>query len=92
MLALHLMFEIFSTIVSLLVVIMAMNMTQRSGDDIAKTLICGFTVVAGADLIHALTYDGMPALLTESSTQEAIFFWLSVCLHSDPLRRHLVRR
>jgi hypothetical protein len=53
MLALHLMFEIFSTIVSLLVVIMAMNMTQRSGDDIAKTLICGFTVVAGADLIHA---------------------------------------
>jgi hypothetical protein len=70
MLALHLMFEIFSTIVSLLVV----NMTQRSGDDIAKTLICGFTVVAGADLIHALTYDGMPALLTESSTQEAIFF------------------
>ena len=71
------MLEMFSTIVSLLVVIMALNMTQRSGDDIAKTLIYGFTVIAGADLIHALTYDGMPALLTESSTQKAIFFWLS---------------
>lgn len=77
MLAVHLMLEMFSTIVSLLVVIMALNMTQRSGDDIAKTLIYGFTVIAGADLIHALTYDGMPALLTESSTQKAIFFWLS---------------
>ena len=76
MLALHLMLEMFSTIVSLLVVIMALNMTQRSGDGIAKTLIYGFTVVAGADLTHALTYDGMPALLTESSTQKAIFFWL----------------
>ncbi|MGP4958859.1 MASE3 domain-containing protein, partial [Pseudomonas helleri] len=77
MLAVHLMLEMFSTIVSLLVVIMALNMTQRSGDDIAKTLIYGFTVIAGADLIHALTYDGMPALLTESSTQKAIFFWLA---------------
>jgi len=75
MLAVHLMLEMFSTIVSLLVVIMALSMTQRSGDDIAKTLTYGFTVIAGADLIHALTYDGMPALLTESSTQEAIFFW-----------------
>lgn len=93
MLAVHLMLEMFSTIVSLLVVIMALNMTQRSGDDIAKTLIYGFTVIAGADLIHALTYDGMPALLTESSTQKAIFFGYpgaaSNCLRWSCWRRGL---
>jgi len=32
--------------------------------------------VASCDLVHALTYDGMPPFLAPSSTPRAIFFWL----------------
>ncbi|MGC4404470.1 bifunctional diguanylate cyclase/phosphodiesterase [Methyloversatilis sp. MC4-4] len=77
MLAFHLLLETFSVVVSALVVIMAWHRFDRSGDHASNVLIFGFSVVAGTDLIHALTYAGMPALLTESSTAKAIFFWLA---------------
>ena len=77
MLAFHLLLETFSVVVSVLVVIMAWHRFDQSSDYASNTLIFGFSVVAGTDLIHALTYAGMPALLTENSTAKAIFFWLA---------------
>jgi diguanylate cyclase (GGDEF)-like protein/PAS domain S-box-containing protein len=77
MLAFHLLLETFSVVVSTLVVIMSWNRFDKSGDYASNIFIFGFSVVAGSDLIHALTYAGMPALLTENSTAKAIFFWLA---------------
>lgn len=76
MLANHLLLEIFSVMVSSMVVVMAWHRLDRTADDASRILIYGFGVVAGADLIHALTYEGMPPLLVDSSTSRAIFFWL----------------
>lgn len=72
----HLLLEMFSVVVSCMVVAMAWHTLSGQAGDMSKLLIVGFTAVAGSDLLHALSYDGMPALLTESSTPKAIFFWL----------------
>lgn len=39
-------------------------------------LIAAFPVVAVCDLMHALTYAGMPELIGPNGTSRAIFFWL----------------
>ncbi|MBP6097322.1 MAG: EAL domain-containing protein [Methyloversatilis sp.] len=75
MLGVHLLLEMFSVVVSLLVVMMALHTIDRARSDTSKALIYGFSIVAGSDLIHALSYEGMPPLLVESSTERAIFFW-----------------
>ena len=50
------------------------NVEVREGDMHALPFPDGyFDLVV---LMHALTYEGMPPLLTESSTPQAIFFWL----------------
>ncbi len=75
MLTLHLLLEMFSVVVSVLVVVIAWHAFSVTDQRIASTLIYAFTVVAGMDIIHALSYEGMPALGSESSTAKAIFFW-----------------
>ncbi|CAM5218503.1 EAL domain-containing protein [Alishewanella longhuensis] len=42
-----------------------------------NTVIFSFSAIALLDFIHALSYQGMPVFVTESSTAKAIFFWLS---------------
>jgi diguanylate cyclase (GGDEF)-like protein/PAS domain S-box-containing protein len=76
MLSTHLLMELFSVIVSLLVVSIAWHTRDEAQAHLSKALIYGFTVVAGADVMHALSYDGMPELISPSSTPKAIFFWL----------------
>jgi len=76
MLSTHLLLELFSVIVSLLVVSIAWYTRDEAYAHLSKALIYGFTVVAGADVMHALSYEGMPALFSPSSTPKAIFFWL----------------
>ncbi len=76
MLSVHLLMELFSVIVSLLVVSIAWHTRDETHAHLSKALIYGFTVVAGADVMHALSYDGMPDLISPSSTPKAIFFWL----------------
>lgn len=75
MLATHLVLEMFSAIVATLVVVIAWHTFRREDQAIARPLILTFTVVAGMDIIHALSYEGMPNLITPSSTAKAIFFW-----------------
>lgn len=75
--AVHLLLELFSVVVAALVVIMAWHTIDRSGNRTSNVLIVGFGIVAGVDLAHALSYEGMPPLLTESATAKAVFFWLT---------------
>ena len=77
MLQLHLLLELFAVIVALLIVVVAWQDLRHQSRPGAGILLAGFAVVAFLDLVHALTYDGMPALVTDSSTPRAIFFWLA---------------
>lgn len=75
MLGLHLLLEMFSVVVSALVVVIAWHAFKSHDTQYAHTLIFTFTVVAGVDLVHALSYPGMPDLGSPGSTSKAIFFW-----------------
>lgn len=77
MLQLHLLLELFAVIVACLIAIISWHSLERKQLGESSLLLAGFTAVALIDLAHALTYDGMPALITESSTPKAIFFWLA---------------
>lgn len=76
MLTTHLLMELFSVVVSALVVITAVSAISRDTEGMARPLLFGFTVVAGCDLVHALSTEGMPSFLSPNSTAKAIFFWL----------------
>ena len=76
MLSVHLLLELFAIIIAMLIVTVSWHTFDARESNSSKVLICGFLIVACCDVMHALTYDGMPALLAESSTPRAIFFWL----------------
>ena len=75
MLATHLALDMFSAVVATLVVVISWHTFRQEDHALARLLIFTFTVVAGMDLIHAISYAGMPDLITPSSTAKAIFFW-----------------
>lgn len=77
MLGVHLLLELFSIIVSILVVVVAWKTLDGSHQSTANILVYGFSVVAGVDLIHALSFEGMPIIWSQNSTEKAVFFWLS---------------
>ena len=72
----HLLMELFAVIIAMLVVVVSWNTFNLQQSGSASVLVCGFIIVASCDILHALTYDGMPPLLGPSSTHRAIFFWL----------------
>ena len=72
----HLLLEMFSVTVSGLVVAMAWHTLSRRGESMARLLVFGFTSVALLDMLHAVSYAGMPPFFTPSSTAKAVFFWL----------------
>lgn len=74
LLSVHLLLEMISVMVSLLVVSIAWHGVRSWS--FCNALIVGFLVVAFADIMHAMVYEGMPSLITGSSTSKAIFFWL----------------
>jgi|GEM_PF-305914 len=76
-LGLHLMLEVSAVVVAALVVAVSWYSLERAQRRQSNALIFGFTVTAVCDLLHALSYAGMPPLLSESTTSKAIFFWLA---------------
>ncbi len=76
MLAVHLLMELFAIVIAMLVVTVSWHTFDVQDPRSANVLICGFLIVACCDLVHALTYEGMPPFLSSSSTSRAIFFWL----------------
>ena len=71
----HLVIELFSVCIAVLVVVTAWNAFLEADRHAVHPLILGFTVMAGLDLLHALSYVGMPDFGSPASTEKAIFFW-----------------
>ncbi|MEH0166792.1 MASE3 domain-containing protein [Paucibacter sp. JuS9] len=76
MLSLHLLLEMFAFVIAALIATVSWHTFGSQTDRHLPLLIGGFVVVGICDVVHALTYDGMPALLGSTSTSRAIFFWL----------------
>ncbi len=77
MLTVHLLLELFAIVIAMLVVTVSWHTFDAKDMHSANVLLIGFLTVATCDLVHALTYDGMPPFLAPSSTPRAIFFWLA---------------
>lgn len=76
MLAVHTVVELFAILISGLVVASAWHTLDREKQSNAQVFVVGFVVVMVCDVLHVLTYQGMPPFINESSTPQAIFFWL----------------
>lgn len=76
-LQIHLLFELFSVIVAALIAVISWYDLKNNSRSKSGILLAGFTIVAAMDLLHALTYAGMPRLIIENSNHRAIFFWLT---------------
>jgi len=72
----HLLLELAAFVMATHIISMAWSGLSQSASSSANVLIFGFGVVAGVDLMHALTYESMPTLLVPVGTPTAIFFWL----------------
>jgi PAS domain S-box-containing protein len=77
MLGVHLALELFAIIIASLAVAISCHDVEGFSNPQASVMAGGFTIVVVADLLHALTYEGMPQFITSSSTERAIFFWLA---------------
>ncbi|MBV8621425.1 MAG: EAL domain-containing protein [Curvibacter sp.] len=75
-LALHLVLELMASVVAALVVVISWQSLEDRQRQLSNAAVVGFAVVAACDLVHALSYDGMPDVLSPSSTNKALFFWL----------------
>jgi len=74
---LHILLETVSIIVSMLIFAVGLA-TQRDNPSLrARWLAYMFLGVAMLDFTHMLSFDGMPALVTESGVEKSINFWLS---------------
>ncbi|WP_284617668.1 MASE3 domain-containing protein [Aquabacterium humicola] len=76
MLSVHLALELVAVVVAALIVAVGWHAFEGDGAGAGHVLMAGFLVVGVCDLVHALTYAGMPPLLGPASTPRAIFFWL----------------
>lgn len=76
-LAIHFLLELVSIVVSIMVVTVAWHKFAAAEAGMSPAaLIFGLSVVAAADLLHTVTYPGMPAFFGESGYNKTIFFWL----------------
>lgn len=72
----HLSFELTSIFVYISIVTVLFQRIDHSAKHNKNHLLFGFTLIAGLDYLHALSYQGMPTLVTPSETGKALFFWL----------------
>lgn len=72
----HLLMELVSVLIAAMVAIVSWHAFRDRADRRLPILSAGFMVVAVCDLMHALTYEGMPQMLGPTGTSRAIFFWL----------------
>lgn len=76
-LPLHTLLEFIAMAVSAMVFALAWNLRKQGINSHRVMLGAGFLAVALIDFVHTLSYAGMPALLTPSSPEKAINFWLA---------------
>lgn len=74
-LLLHLSSELISSFIfAAIVVVICLKPVEYTFKP-ANAIIFGLTIVAIIDYVHALSYAGMPLLITKPTTEKAIFFW-----------------
>lgn len=73
----HLVLELFAVIVSLMVAGAAAASRANDHGGQNDVVLWGFSMVAVLDLLHALTYAGMPPFVIEPGTPRGIYFWLA---------------
>lgn len=76
LLTVHLLLELFAISIAVLIVTISWHKVEPRTRDPSGILIAGFTIVAACDLLHALSYEGMPDFLGAGSTERAIYYWL----------------
>jgi len=74
---LHTAVEVLAIVVSALVFATGWVVYQKEASGNLMLLACCFLGVAMLDLMHALSYTGMPDWVTPSSPEKAINFWLA---------------
>ncbi len=79
-LAAHSMMEIFAVIVAALVFFTGHGAQETVRSIRAVVVGCAFLAVALFDMLHFLSYAGMPDLITPNTPHKAILFWLSARL------------
>lgn len=75
-LAVHSMMEIFSIIVAALIFFTGQGAQEAVRSVRSMALGCAFLAVAAFDILHLLSYAGMPDLLSPNSPHKSILFWL----------------
>lgn len=75
-LAAHSMMEIFAIIVAALVFFTGHGAQETARSIRAMVLGCAFLAVALFDILHFLSYLGMPDLISPNSPHKSILFWL----------------
>lgn len=73
---LHTTLEVLAIVISALVFFTGWVVYQKEGSGNLMLLACCFLGVAILDLMHTLSYAGMPDWITVSSPEKAINFWL----------------
>lgn len=73
----HLLLELVSIIVSAMVVSISWISKEAQSHWQPQVLIYGFTLIAGFDVLHAMTFNGMPSFINPANSEESIFFWLA---------------
>ncbi|MDD3354591.1 MASE3 domain-containing protein [Zoogloea sp.] len=73
----HITLEFIAMAVSAMVFALAWNLRHIEGNSHAVMLGTGFLAVTLIDLGHTLSFAGMPELITPSSPEKAINFWLA---------------
>lgn len=74
--ALHTLLEFFSVLVSFSISIYGWNAYRETPSALMLWLPILFFSVGAFDLIHALTFKGMPYFLGEGSTRKTAWFWI----------------
>jgi PAS domain S-box-containing protein len=75
-LGVHIVLELFAIVVAVLIATASWNMLKLRQDPAAGVMLLGFMIVACCDLMHMLTFKGMPTFITQSDPERGIFFWL----------------
>ena len=95
-LPLHTILEFCAISVSAMVCGLGWNLRQQRGNSLSVVLASAFLSVAAVDLVHTLSYMGMPSFVTPSGPEKAINFWLAgrilaasglLCVAILPVRR-----
>jgi diguanylate cyclase (GGDEF)-like protein/PAS domain S-box-containing protein len=75
-LSLHTVLEVLAVVVGMMVALTARYVLDERERRLRGVVATGFAVVAGMDLLHLLSYAGMPEFVTPNASHKSIVLWL----------------